>query len=333
MSRRLPDRGELLAASCAAAAGFLLAAGVLLGWPWLVPAILVGAASAAAVLFALMTLRRSIRGALRRELRRVRKDARRSRQLARRLARTSRTKLRAADAANDVRYRRLRTATDAAAQRVRRASAEDAAQLAAFVQLLDLAGVREALPRSRGYPASPDALLELVALIRERRPALYVDFGAGLSTVIAASTVRLIGSDTRVVGVEHDPQFAARTQELVDRHGLTDLVELRLAPLVPVAGGPEHRWYDPAVLADLHGVELAFVDGPPGHLERDARAPVREFLTPRLAERAIVVLDDTGRDAESRLAESWAEDLRATRLHRPAAEKGLAILEFCSSSE
>jgi predicted O-methyltransferase YrrM len=208
----------------------------------------------------------------------------------------------------------------------RAAQRDDVAQLEALIQVLRLADVREALPRTRGFPVSPDALLVLVDLVREHRPSLYLDLGSGTSTVVAASAARAAGLDMRVVAIDHDPHWAEESRRLVARHGLSSTVEVRLAPLKPVDGDPERRWYDPTALEDLTGIDLCFVDGPPGATNPEARMPAVDLVAPRLSERAVVVLDDTNRDDERVVAERWAARPEVTSARWPQAEKGLAVL-------
>jgi predicted O-methyltransferase YrrM len=209
---------------------------------------------------------------------------------------------------------------------VRAGGLDDVAQVEAFAQLLRLADVREALPRTRGFPVSPDTLLALVDLIRERRPSCYLDLGSGTSTVVAASAARAAGLDMRVIALDHDPAYAAGTRALAARHGLADVVDVRLAPLVPLASDPERRWYDPAALEGLTGIDLCFVDGPPGSINAEARHPAMEFLAGRLSVDAVVALDDTGRADERDLADRWAARPEVREVRRPVAEKGLTVL-------
>lgn len=212
--------------------------------------------------------------------------------------------------------------------RLRNDALDDVAQLEAFQQVLRLADIREALPRTRGFPASPDALLVLVDLIRREKPSVYLEFGSGTSTVVAAAAARAVGADTKVVAVDHDPGWAEATRELVARHGLESVVEVRLAPLRPLADDPARRWYDVDVLDDLKDVGVVFIDGPPGNTNPCARQPAREFLTGRFAARAFVVIDDANRPDERLLVEEWVASEGSRSLAAPVCEKGLAVISI-----
>jgi hypothetical protein len=85
------------------------------------------------------------------------------------------------------------------------------------------------------------------------------------------------------VSLEHDPAWRAPFASVV------------VAPLV---GSPP--WYD---WEPPHPFELIFVDGPPGEIGRSGILPVLpRLLTPE----TVVVVDDTHRRAELRLAETIA---------------------------
>ncbi len=113
---------------------------------------------------------------------------------------------------------------------------------------MDTADVR--LRRNRAEYAQMEALLEL-------RPGLVVECGSGSSSVWLGHVLRRLGHG-RYVALEHDERYAEVSRTEVARHGLSDVVEVRHAPLLPVTvDGEEQPWYDPAAFADLrldHGV-------------------------------------------------------------------------------
>ena len=83
----------------------------------------------------------------------------------------------------------------------------------------------------------------------------------------------------RLVALEHDARYAELSRALVTAHGLDDVVEVRLTPLIdqPV-GGATQRWYDTTALDDLDGIGELFVDGPPGETVPSARYPAIPLL-------------------------------------------------------
>jgi predicted O-methyltransferase YrrM len=112
-----------------------------------------------------------------------------------------------------------------------------------------------------------------------------------------------------VVSIEHDPAYAEITRAHLRRHGVEDVVDIRIAPLVPVEIGSEtYEWYDPDAFADLTDIDLVFVDGPPGRIGRHARFPAVPVLAPRCRSGAVVLLDDGARPQERQSADRWIAD-------------------------
>ncbi|QBR90969.1 class I SAM-dependent methyltransferase [Nocardioides euryhalodurans] len=169
-------------------------------------------------------------------------------------------------------------------------------------------------PSTQGWSASPMVLRQLAEQVTERRPELVVEIGGGGSSVLLGRLLRAQGHG-RVVSFEHDPAFAEITRGHLRRHGVEDLVEIRVAPLVPVElGGETYEWYDPEAFADLADVGLVFVDGPPGRTGPHARYPAVPVLAPHCLPGAGVLLDDGARQQEREVADRWIAEHGATEI-------------------
>ena len=144
-----------------------------------------------------------------------------------------------------------------------------------------------------------------------------VEFGTGVSTILLSRllTQRHPQGDFSLVGVEHDPDWAAWVTEQLDREGIGRGVVVIHAPLLPHAlAAPGLRWYDvDAVMAGLDRglrgdrIDLLLVDGPPAYRDGHglARYPALPVLRDRLAPGASVVLDDAERPGEREVLRRW----------------------------
>jgi predicted O-methyltransferase YrrM len=149
------------------------------------------------------------------------------------------------------------------------------------------------MPASRGWAASPDLLLVLVDLVSTQRPALVVECGSGASTLWLALAMRQFKVSGRIVALDHDPVFGAKTREFLARHDVDDLAEVRDAPLENFSlDGESYSWYARSAWEDLTGIDLVFVDGPPAATGHQARYPALPLLRESLSPAATVVLDD-----------------------------------------
>jgi predicted O-methyltransferase YrrM len=183
------------------------------------------------------------------------------------------------------------------------------------------------LPPTGGWAASADLLVLLHQLVRDERPHRVLECGSGVSTLILAYALRDIDGAV-LVTLEHDHRYVASTRELLRRHGLSDAVELRLAPLVPVETPTEgERWYDPDQLPS-GPIDLMFVDGPPSTGGRAARAPALHLVADRLATDATVVVDDYLRPGDRDTVTGWMEQEPGFVLETYPLEKGAAILRL-----
>jgi predicted O-methyltransferase YrrM len=199
-------------------------------------------------------------------------------------------------------------------------------QVEALIALYHELSPSAALPPAAGWAASPDLLLYLYRVVRERKPDLILECGSGVSTLIMAYALSENGSG-RIVSLEHSEQYFKTTLEWLDTHGVADLVDLRLAPLVPVqVDAGEWIWYNPAQLPD-ETIDLVFVDGPPESTGPQARYPAFPLLHSRLASGALIILDDAARRDEADMVHRWVElhpEWEASTLDH---QKGTAILK------
>lgn len=189
------------------------------------------------------------------------------------------------------------------------------------------------IPSGDGWAAAPDLLLHLVELIRSRRPSLVVEVGSGTSTLWLATALRTFGVPGRLVSLEHDPGYHERIVREVDRLGLGDVAQVRLAPLERrTVDGELWSWYAESAWRDLSGCGLLFVDGPPGWTAPLARYPAVPLLAGALAPGAVVVLDDYDRDEEKAVVARWVRQQPTWSLERVAHVRGTAVLHLPDAS-
>jgi predicted O-methyltransferase YrrM len=137
-----------------------------------------------------------------------------------------------------------------------------------------------------------------------------VELGSGVSTLLVATILNLrdIG---RLVSIDHNAAFAQETSSRLERAGVADRVDLVVAPLRRQAfGSIETSWYDAATVLDAlpaMPIDLLIIDGPPSTADW-ARWPAIEVLRTRLADGAVVLLDDGRQRRERMAALRWARD-------------------------
>lgn len=196
-------------------------------------------------------------------------------------------------------------------QLIRRMSLAEVRQVEGALALYEDLQPDRSLPLTRPWAASPDLLHTVARLVLDRRPGTVLEIGSGVSTVILALALRRVGHG-RIVSFEHDEHWLDITRDLVDAHGVADLVDLRLAPLMDTVLGDDPgddtwQWYDQDMLPD-GPIGLLLVDGPPGDVQPMSRYPAVPLVWDRLAPDAVVVMDDYGRQDERDVVERWIDE-------------------------
>ena len=215
----------------------------------------------------------------------------------------------------------------------RRQLDDQIALLESYLQLQRLVPMPRPMPRAGAWAASEDLLLWLVGEVLRRRPALIVDLGSGQSSVWMAAALKESGTPGRVVAIDHDADYAEATRQLAADQGLSRWLDVRHAPLVSVTiEGRTMEFYDPDALADLEGIDLLSIDGPPGSGTEQARWPALPLLRARLAPGAQVVLDDLIRRDEQEIIAEWAQLFPEMSLRQFDFEKGAAVFTVPSST-
>ncbi|MFD0886566.1 class I SAM-dependent methyltransferase [Streptosporangium algeriense] len=198
------------------------------------------------------------------------------------------------------------------------------AQFEAFTDLRSLITPRAPLPALRGWAASPDVLRVMTGWILRTRPKTIVECGSGSSSVWLGYVAERTGA--KVVALEHEPRYAEASRDLVRAHGLSDVVEIRDAPLLPWWEGMEtYLWYDREALTGIEDVGLVFVDGPPGTTGPAARYPALPLLLPRCSEQVAFFLDDAAREDDKAVSDRWASRFPEVARTTHPAEKGLDV--------
>lgn len=188
-----------------------------------------------------------------------------------------------------------------------------------YLQLLRLLDLNAPIPSTRSWAASPDVLLTLLDFAKRTKPARILDLGSGMSTLVLAKSAPA----STIISIDNSAEYAGKTREVLAAHGISN-VDIRVAPLMPHSSGVD--WYDLSQLHDISNIDLLFIDGPPGSKNPKARHPAIAECLAKLSPRAIVVIDDAGRDGEKDLAHEFAKALPNHTLEFLAHEKGTAVL-------
>jgi predicted O-methyltransferase YrrM len=161
----------------------------------------------------------------------------------------------------------------------------------------------------REYAIAPDFALILYELVRDLAPRQIVETGSGVSTLLCAYALESLGGEGRVLALDHDALFAAKTRATLAKHGLSHRATVVHAPLGQTeVNGARCTWYAADALAGLPPIDLVMDDGPPKYVGKGARYASLHVLGPRMAPGAPFVLDVVG-DEEKENVARWCREL------------------------
>ena len=233
-------------------------------------------------------------------------------------------------AVNYRKTRKVHLATYELIEKVRDIDAESKSlygQIQAYIDLKEMLGMSQPLPRLRGWAASPDFLLEIAKHALKEKPRCIVECSSGASTIVLARCAQLSNTG-HVFSLEHDAKFAEITRGNLEDLGLSDWATVIVAPLEPAGLDIAPDWYAGSGYRDLMDIDLLVVDGPPATPNELARYPAIPKLIERFANNAAIYLDDTNRLGEQKLISIWLHDTRLTLNRKIDLEKGGIALRF-----
>jgi predicted O-methyltransferase YrrM len=198
--------------------------------------------------------------------------------------------------------------------------------IAAYQPLCERLGLDpDALPYTPNWSAAPDFLELIVDHVLARKPAVIVECGSGMTTLMLARCCALNGGG-HVYSLENGADYAANTRAAIARHGLAQHSTVIHAPLRPYTlDGREYQWYDVGQLT-IGAIDMLVIDGPPGFIQKHSRYPALPLLRDRLADDCAIFMDDAARPDEQEIVEMWLVAVPPPAHEYIHTERGCSVL-------
>jgi hypothetical protein len=224
-------------------------------------------------------------------------------------------------------YRKLSAGIDRLAKQLPKECGNLFAQVEALTAIYRELNLKHALPPTRGWAASPDFLRNIMTHALRIRPTCIVECSSGVSTIVLARCVQILGTG-HVHSLEHDPEFAEQTRQLLRSQGLADFATVYDAPLRELTlPGWSGRWYSSDVLPRDLSIDLLVIDGPPWFVGELPRYPAVPVFFDALVPGATAFLDDADRPEEQVIVKRWREQFtKLESIQVPKCEKGCVAL-------
>jgi predicted O-methyltransferase YrrM len=201
-------------------------------------------------------------------------------------------------------------------------------QLESLLSLHSLLEFHAPLPPLRLWAVAPDFATLIVQTILHHQPRTIVELGSGTSTLIAGYSAERAGlQNTRIISLEHDALFADETRAALTRHSMEQTARIIHAPLTTLSlAGVDWHWYDLTDFPEIEVIDLLIVDGPPDLAQKMARYPALPVMFDKLADGALILVDDFMRQAEHTMVNRWLDEFQLEVIETISNEKGAAIL-------
>lgn len=186
---------------------------------------------------------------------------------------------------------------------------------------------RAPLPYLSGWAAFPELISTILGEVKHLKPDNIIEIGSGSSTII---TSYLLQEHEKgfIHSLDHDEYYGGKTKTQLAQHGLSDFAEIYFTPLVAHSiGNKKYTWYDlSSFKVEEQSVQLLVVDGPPEKTQRHARYPALPLLAKYLANNAVIILDDAGRQEEQEIVQMWLKEYPEFEHEFIPTEKGISVL-------
>lgn len=181
------------------------------------------------------------------------------------------------------------------------------------------------LPPADTHTAGPDFLIRVVDHLLATKPDLVVECGSGTTTCVIARCLEINGTG-KFYSLEHHPTYAQATRNFLESRNLSAFASVIDAPLQTHSiGDIDHQWYATDQLPEGQ-IDVLIVDGPPFVEKTLARYPVAPLLFNRLAEDAIVFIDDADRAGEQPMLRRIEGEFPDLQQHRVSTQRGCVTL-------
>ena len=198
-------------------------------------------------------------------------------------------------------------------------------QLEAYSSLRDRLALKQGLPYTHNWSASPDFLQLIVDHALEHKPATILECSSGLTTLILARCCQ-INQRGHLYSLENGVEYAEKTRAHLDRYEVASCASVIHAPLEPVSlNGVDYAWYALDKIPD-GSIDMLVIDGPPGFIQKNSRYPALPVLYDKLAEHCVIFLDDAAREDEQTIVDLWLQQFPALRHEYLRTERGCSIL-------
>lgn len=152
---------------------------------------------------------------------------------------------------------------------------------------------------NQGFSAKKDYLKEIINRTKNVNGCI-LECGSGLSTIIMGVIAR--ANNFKVYSLENNSDWYQKVLSVCKEYGLVNSI-LLYAPLREYSG---YDWYDIHDVKSIDDFGLVICDGPPAQT-KGGRFGLIPLLKQQIRRDAIILVDDTKRQAENDMIKDWSK--------------------------
>ena len=184
--------------------------------------------------------------------------------------------------------------------------------------------IKNKLPFTQGYAASPDFLYLIKDIIQKYKPKIILEAGSGVSTIIASYAMKKY-SNGKIISLDHEEKYSENTKIEININNLDKYSTIIHAPLKKYNNG--NIWYDIKGIKNIGEIDFFIIDGPPSKKSKNARYYALPLLIKKLKKGSIIILDDCKRKEEKHIISLWKKEFNCFEFEYIDNSKGAYIIK------
>jgi len=200
-------------------------------------------------------------------------------------------------------------------------------KIQAIGEIQNLLPLRAPLRPMTSWAATPELAVTVLRQIILSKPKTIVELGSGVTSLINGYGLEKYSPDGKLISLDHDKEYAEITRTEINQHGLSNRIDLRVAPLIDVElEGESFKWYDLSDFSPEADIDLLIVDGPPVSTVKFARYPALPLMADKLAKTCTIIIHDTNRAEEAGIVQRWIKEFPEFKADIRKTDKGITVL-------
>lgn len=190
-------------------------------------------------------------------------------------------------------------------------------------------GFDRELPYTENWSAAEDFISLITDYCLAEKPEVIVECSSGLTTLALARCCQ-INNSGHVFSLENGQEYVDKTNAELASFGLSAYSTVIFAPLMKTRiDEMDFQWYQTDDIDHfVSKIDMLVIDGPPGFIQPLSRYPALPLFYEKLAEHAVIFLDDAARNDEKIVVQRWLSQFEKLKQYYYDTGRGCSVLSL-----